>query len=291
MVGGLKATGACVALAAILVFCEGCVTQSVVIEGCVDAINAGETVTLRVSGDAVDAAALAGGVWTVDRPDRGVFLIDGARASSVTGGEAEFLAVAQGTVRVNFAAEPSSDSGMVAGFAGSCELLVVFPGGSLPGGGSEVGGSSDDGDAADVTDTDGDGTPDAADGCPEDAAKTEPGDCGCGVADDDTNDNSISDCLEEGSVDLTVNVQFFDGSAAAGATVSVVDNSSPQFPICQAVSDAGGVALCENLRRDASVLITATLTDTRSYSGTQVASLSPVGTQTGVVVTVTISAQ
>lgn len=35
---------------------------------------------------------------------------------------------------------------------------------------------------SDAVDTDGDGTPDSIDGCPLDGNKTEPGDCGCGVA-------------------------------------------------------------------------------------------------------------
>ncbi|NCF40567.1 MAG: hypothetical protein GWP75_10670 [Planctomycetia bacterium] len=35
----------------------------------------------------------------------------------------------------------------------------------------------------DTIDSDGDGTPDACDNCPGDPAKTEPGDCGCGVVD------------------------------------------------------------------------------------------------------------
>ena len=42
------------------------------------------------------------------------------------------------------------------------------------------------------TDTDGDGTPDECDNCPNDPLKTEPGGCGCGVV--DTNVNGDVDC-------------------------------------------------------------------------------------------------
>ena len=44
------------------------------------------------------------------------------------------------------------------------------------------------------TDTDSDGTPDCNDNCPNDPAKTEPGDCGCGNVDTDTDSDGIADC-------------------------------------------------------------------------------------------------
>ena len=43
-------------------------------------------------------------------------------------------------------------------------------------------------------DSDGDGTPDCNDNCPNDPGKTEPGICGCGVADTDTDSDGIADC-------------------------------------------------------------------------------------------------
>ncbi|MAB71042.1 MAG: hypothetical protein CMJ54_00880, partial [Planctomycetaceae bacterium] len=46
------------------------------------------------------------------------------------------------------------------------------------------------------TDTDGDGTPDCLDSCPADPNKTEPGACGCGVADTDTDGDGTPDCLD-----------------------------------------------------------------------------------------------
>ena len=46
------------------------------------------------------------------------------------------------------------------------------------------------------TDTDGDGTPDCKDNCPTDPNKTEPGECGCGVADTDTDGDGTPDCKD-----------------------------------------------------------------------------------------------
>lgn len=46
----------------------------------------------------------------------------------------------------------------------------------------------------DPPDSDGDGVPDADDGCPDDAGKIEPGICGCGVADTDTDGDDTADC-------------------------------------------------------------------------------------------------
>lgn len=43
-------------------------------------------------------------------------------------------------------------------------------------------------------DTDGDGTPDCSDNCPSDPDKTDPGVCGCGVADTDTDGDGTPDC-------------------------------------------------------------------------------------------------
>lgn len=45
-------------------------------------------------------------------------------------------------------------------------------------------------------DTDGDGTPNCNDQCPNDPAKTAPGTCGCGTADTDANGNGTADCMD-----------------------------------------------------------------------------------------------
>ena len=47
------------------------------------------------------------------------------------------------------------------------------------------------------TDTDSDGTADCNDGCPTDPAKTEPGICGCGVAETDTDGDGTADCNDD----------------------------------------------------------------------------------------------
>jgi hypothetical protein len=44
------------------------------------------------------------------------------------------------------------------------------------------------------TDSDNDGTPDCNDNCPSDPNKTEPGICGCGVADTDSDNDGTPDC-------------------------------------------------------------------------------------------------
>jgi len=46
-------------------------------------------------------------------------------------------------------------------------------------------------------DSDNDGTCDPADGCPNDPAKTEPGICGCGVADTDSDSDGTADCNDQ----------------------------------------------------------------------------------------------
>ncbi|MGI6375238.1 MAG: Ig-like domain-containing protein [Anaerolineae bacterium] len=45
-------------------------------------------------------------------------------------------------------------------------------------------------------DSDGDGTLDCVDGCPNDTFKTEPGACGCGVADSDSDGDGVMDCVD-----------------------------------------------------------------------------------------------
>ncbi len=47
-----------------------------------------------------------------------------------------------------------------------------------------------------ATDSDGDSTPDCIDGCPNDPNKTEPGVCGCGVADTDSDSDETPDCID-----------------------------------------------------------------------------------------------
>ena len=53
------------------------------------------------------------------------------------------------------------------------------------------------------TDSDGDGTPDPFDGCPEDPQKITPGDCGCGLPDVDTDGDGTADCVDDCPTDPT----------------------------------------------------------------------------------------
>ncbi|UCG33219.1 MAG: right-handed parallel beta-helix repeat-containing protein [Phycisphaerales bacterium] len=48
----------------------------------------------------------------------------------------------------------------------------------------------------DGPDADGDGTFDACDACPQDANKTAPGQCGCGIPDSDADGDGVADCLD-----------------------------------------------------------------------------------------------
>ncbi len=49
----------------------------------------------------------------------------------------------------------------------------------------------------DQTDADGDALGDACDGCPDDPSKSEPGVCGCGVADTDSDNDDVPDCIDD----------------------------------------------------------------------------------------------
>jgi hypothetical protein len=51
------------------------------------------------------------------------------------------------------------------------------------------------------TNTDGDSLPNCSDGCPNDASKTVPGACGCGVADTNTDGDAQPDCQEQCDAD------------------------------------------------------------------------------------------
>ncbi len=53
----------------------------------------------------------------------------------------------------------------------------------------------------DTVDTDGDGTVDCLEDCDNDPLKTEPGICGCGVADDDTDGDGVPDCVDNCVID------------------------------------------------------------------------------------------
>ncbi|MFN0244328.1 MAG: M6 family metalloprotease domain-containing protein [Planctomycetota bacterium] len=77
------------------------------------------------------------------------------------------------------------------------------------------------------TDTDGDGTPDACDGCPNDPAKTAPGVCGCGVADTDSDGDGTPNCN-----DGCPNDPAKTAPGVCGCGVADTDSDSDGTPDC-----------------------------------------------------------
>jgi hypothetical protein len=76
-------------------------------------------------------------------------------------------------------------------------------------------------------DTDGDGTPDCIDGCPNDPNKIAPGICGCGVSDVDTDGDGVPDCHDGCPTDPT---KVAPGICGCG--VSDVDTDGDGVPDC-----------------------------------------------------------
>jgi len=62
--------------------------------------------------------------------------------------------------------------------------------------GRPMGADCDIGAVEDAPDADDDGVPDPIDSCPADPTKTGPGQCGCGVADDDQDFDGTADCVD-----------------------------------------------------------------------------------------------
>ncbi len=74
-------------------------------------------------------------------------------------------------------------------------------------------------------DADGDGTPDCDDGCPEDSEKTVPGECGCGVAEEETSDDETPNCLQG-----VPDPQELTGTVAEGETITITGTAFGQGP-------------------------------------------------------------
>lgn len=113
------------------------------------------------------------------------------------------------------------------GVGDACDLCPSDPGKSVPGAcGCGVGDGDPDGDGVTCTDNcpftpnanqadvnhdgigdacqsdqDGDGTPDIADGCPNDTHKTSPGFCGCGLPETDSDLDGLPNCIDGCPVD------------------------------------------------------------------------------------------
>lgn len=101
-----------------------------------------------------------------------------------------------------------AELGAGAGAPGSGGSDTAASGGSGSGGGA----ACDAGDCAcdSTSDRDGDGTPDCADGCPDQPDKLEPGLCGCTLPDDDTSEPGVASC--RGLLAALVHRYAFDGT-------------------------------------------------------------------------------
>ncbi len=66
------------------------------------------------------------------------------------------------------------------------------------------------------TDSDSDGTPNCIDGCPSNPLKSSPGVCGCGLAEDDANNDGTPDCV--GGGDWTASFEALGGTIASPGT-------------------------------------------------------------------------
>jgi len=90
-----------------------------------------------------------------------------------------------------------------------------------------------------LADSDGDGTPDATDGCPDDPSKTEPGVCGCGVSETDTDLDLTPDCVD-GCPEDPAKIE----PGVCGCGVAETDTDQDLTPDCvdQCPADPGKIA-------------------------------------------------
>jgi parallel beta-helix repeat protein len=77
------------------------------------------------------------------------------------------------------------------------------------------------------TDTDGDETPDCDDGCDTDPFKTTPGICGCGIADTDTDGDETADCDDGCDTD-----PFKTAPGICGCGIADTDTDGDETPDC-----------------------------------------------------------
>jgi hypothetical protein len=96
-------------------------------------------------------------------------------------------------------------------------------------------------------DSDNDGTPDCIDSCPNDPNKTNPGTCGCGVADTDSDNDGIADCIDV--CPLLANLEpgdpCDDGNANTGNDV-VNENCVCAGVLLDCAGVPGGTAFLDN---------------------------------------------
>lgn len=120
----------------------------------------------------------------------------------------------------------------------------------------------------DQSDRDADGKGDACDACPDDPNKTEPGGCGCGVADADANHNGIPDCHDlADTVTLVLRLRRLGNPAPDGNVRVAPNNDRPCLDvICQGVTDSNGEVSCPGIVTGQELCIDASCCDGARHS-------------------------
>ncbi|NOX60194.1 MAG: hypothetical protein GXP29_15225 [Planctomycetes bacterium] len=109
-------------------------------------------------------------------------------------------------------------------------------------------------------DADGDGVEDSQDGCPEDANKTDPGQCGCGEDETDGDQDGVADCVDEcpanelktaaGECGCTEDEDDSDGDGTPDCVDDCPDDAAKTSPgacgcsVEDTDSDSDGIADC-----------------------------------------------
>jgi len=99
-----------------------------------------------------------------------------------------------------------------------------------------------------IPDTDGDGTPDCMDNCPNDQNKIEPGVCGCGISDNDKDLDGTPDCNDNCSSDPNKTQP-----GVCGCGIADTDSDGDSIPDCNddcdnlIDADGDGINDCEDL--------------------------------------------
>gem|GEM_PF-5911019 len=130
--------------------------------------------------------------------------------------------------------------------------------------------SDSDSATVEIKDSDGDGTNDCVDGCPNDPDKTEPGICGCGIADDDSDGDGVADCVdgcpndpdktEPGICGCGIADDDSDGDGVADCVDNCPDIANPD----QADSDGDGIGdACEEVGPSSTIEVSKTADPTQ----------------------------